>query len=99
MQHDAPGSTDNRAMLKSYKKLSRWYPALEPAPQGAAAEGAAPGSADAHGETAFGEPLTSDDGPARFPHYIRDDEPDLDFPRFRNRSCAARTSAAPGPIG
>lgn len=80
MQHDAPGSTDNRAMLKSYKKLSRWYPALEPAPQGAAAEGAAPGSADAHGETAFGEPLTSDDGPARFPHYIRDDEPDLDFP-------------------
>ncbi|MRH87301.1 hypothetical protein GFY24_07465 [Nocardia sp. SYP-A9097] len=59
-------------MLKSYKKVSRWYPALEPV----TTDGSAPEFADTHGETGFG----ADDGPARYPHYIQDDEPELDIP-------------------
>ncbi|MEV6066358.1 hypothetical protein AB0L82_07395 [Nocardia sp. NPDC052001] len=59
-------------MLKSYKKVSRWYPALEPM----AADGSTSAPADANGETVFG----GEDGPARFPHYIQDDEPELEIP-------------------
>ncbi|MFI6167074.1 hypothetical protein ACIBCN_09810 [Nocardia sp. NPDC051052] len=52
-------------MLKSYKELSRWYAALEP-------------------ETAPVPPAANsvhldDEGPARFPHYIRD-EPQPEVP-------------------
>lgn len=52
-------------MLKSYKELSRWYAALEP-------------------ETAPVPPAANsvhldDDGPARYPHYIRD-EPQPEAP-------------------
>ncbi|WP_459958020.1 hypothetical protein [Nocardia sp. IFM 10818] len=57
-------------MLKSYKKVSRWYPALEPA-----AQDAAPAPVDAE------DVLGDTDGPARYPHYIHDDpEPELDIP-------------------
>ncbi|WP_157573840.1 hypothetical protein [Nocardia jejuensis] len=56
-------------MLKSYKRVARWYPALEPS-TGAAA------SAPVDGETVFGD----EDGHARFPHYIREDEPEMDIP-------------------
>ncbi|MFG1794917.1 hypothetical protein [Nocardia sp. NPDC049149] len=57
-------------MLKSYKDLSRWYGALEP--ETGAPPPILPGEASA-------EPL-SDDGPARFPHYIRDEPPPEDVP-------------------
>ncbi|WP_169815532.1 hypothetical protein [Nocardia inohanensis] len=58
--------------MKSYKKVSRWYPALEPA-----GEQAARVALDtASGGTEFGD----DTGPARYPHYIHDDEPELDIP-------------------
>ncbi|WP_067545562.1 hypothetical protein [Nocardia crassostreae] len=57
-------------MLKSYKKVSRWYPALEPA-----AGEVAPAPVDAD------DVLDAGDGPARYPHYIHDDpEPELDIP-------------------
>ncbi|MEU0541115.1 hypothetical protein [Nocardia sp. NPDC005978] len=56
-------------MLKSYKKVSRWYPSLEPGADGAVLT-------DAQGDTVFGE----DDSPARFPHYISDDEAELVIP-------------------
>ncbi|WP_067564018.1 hypothetical protein [Nocardia acidivorans] len=59
-------------MLKSYKKVSRWYPALEPV----GLDGSAPAPADPNGETGFG----AADGPARYPHYIHDDEPELTIP-------------------
>lgn len=72
MQHDAPGSAKTRAMLKSYKKVSRWYPALEPV----GTDGTAPEPSDAHGGTGFDVP----DGPARYPHYIHDDEPEFTIP-------------------
>ncbi|WP_330179828.1 hypothetical protein OHB26_25765 [Nocardia sp. NBC_01503] len=59
-------------MLKSYKKVSRWYPALEPV----GTDGTAPEPSDAHGGTGFDVP----DGPARYPHYIHDDEPEFTIP-------------------
>ncbi|KAA8884505.1 hypothetical protein F3087_33435 [Nocardia colli] len=53
-------------MLKSYKELSRWYAALEPetAPVPPSAAGSVP---------------LDEDGPARYPHYIRD-EPQPEVP-------------------
>lgn len=63
MQSDVPAA----GMLKSYKKVSRWYPALDPAAE-------AP-------EQPADEPVFGDEeGPARFPHYIQDAEPELDIP-------------------
>ncbi|QLY29117.1 hypothetical protein [Nocardia huaxiensis] len=71
MQQDEPGAAAPRAMLKSYKKVSRWYPALDPAAD----------APDANGDTGFGvEDLDPADGLARYPHYITDDEPELDIP-------------------
>lgn len=69
MQHDAPDAAGTRAMLKSYKKVSRWYPSLEPGADGAVLT-------DAQGDTVFGD----EDGPARFPHYISDAEAELVIP-------------------
>ncbi|MFD0361154.1 hypothetical protein ACFQZZ_06785 [Nocardia sp. GCM10030253] len=54
-------------MLKSYKQLSRWYGPLEPE-----TGSATPAYADEGGASALGD----DDGPARYPHYILDDDPD-----------------------
>lgn len=74
MQRDVPGDTGSGGMLKSYKKVSRWYPALDPA-----AEPAASGAVETDtgsGDAEFG----ADTGPARYPHYIQDDEPELDIP-------------------
>ncbi|WP_040809640.1 hypothetical protein [Nocardia concava] len=65
MQSDVPAA----GMLKSYKKVSRWYPALDPAAQ-------APAPEQPQEEPAFGD----EEGPARFPHYIQDAEPELDIP-------------------
>ncbi|AYF74378.1 hypothetical protein D7D52_11475 [Nocardia yunnanensis] len=65
MQSDVPAA----GMLKSYKKVSRWYPALDPDAQSAAPE-------QPDSEPAFEE----DAGPARFPHYIQDVEPEDDIP-------------------
>ncbi|PXX57806.1 hypothetical protein DFR70_11636 [Nocardia tenerifensis] len=75
-------------MLKSYKELSRWYAALEPAtapvPQGAP---------DAMPE--------DEDGPARYPHYIRDDpEIPADLPAQRSEFTGGWSDwvgRAPGP--
>ncbi|WP_327119203.1 hypothetical protein OHB12_12740 [Nocardia sp. NBC_01730] len=54
-------------MLKSYKQLSRWYGALEP--EKGTPETAHPGEASSAASA-------EDDGPARYPDYIReDDEP------------------------
>ncbi|MEU4340694.1 hypothetical protein AB0H00_05380 [Nocardia sp. NPDC023852] len=54
-------------MLKSYKQLSRWYGALEP-------EKGTPETVHP-GEASSAAPAEGD-GPARYPHYIReDDEP------------------------
>ncbi|MFI9511362.1 hypothetical protein [Nocardia sp. NPDC052566] len=50
-------------MLKSYKDLSRWYEALEPEP------GARPVTPHAPFD---------DDGPARYPHYIREEDPEAE---------------------
>ncbi|MFI2560212.1 hypothetical protein [Nocardia farcinica] len=52
-------------MLKSYKDLSRWYDPLEP-------DTAAPSGSPADQDRL--EPL-DDEGPARYPHYIRDEDP------------------------
>ncbi|MQY28995.1 hypothetical protein [Nocardia aurantia] len=63
-------------MLKSYKDLRRWYPAMEP-PTGAAR------AAGRSERTAPPVPVVADDGAPRFPHYIRDTEPepfDVPFP-------------------
>lgn len=65
MQSDVP----EPGMLKSYKKVSRWYPSMEPSADATPAE--QPGD-----DSAFEE----EDGPARFPHYIRDEEPELEIP-------------------
>ncbi|MFQ6397155.1 hypothetical protein ACLMAJ_27300 [Nocardia sp. KC 131] len=54
-------------MLKSYKQLSRWYGPLEPE-----TGSATPAHADEVGVSTLGD----DDGPARYPHYILDDDPD-----------------------
>ncbi|MEV6427026.1 hypothetical protein [Nocardia sp. NPDC051463] len=53
-------------MLKSYKQLSRWYGPLEPE-----TGSDAPAYADEVGAS-----VLDDDGPARYPHYILDDDPD-----------------------
>lgn len=51
-------------MLKSYKKLDRWYGPLEP-------EGAREADVSAHAPEAGGEDVPeADDGPARYPDYI-----------------------------
>lgn len=65
-----PSDVPAAGMLKSYKKQSRWYPALDPAtPE--------PPGRDAASETpAFDESA----GPARFPHYIHDTEPEVELP-------------------
>ncbi|MTE14969.1 hypothetical protein [Nocardia aurantiaca] len=55
--------------MKSYKKVSRWYPALDPDAQASTLE---PSGADA----AFGDEA----GPARYPHYIHEAEPELEIP-------------------
>ncbi|MEV0338704.1 hypothetical protein AB0H49_06720 [Nocardia sp. NPDC050713] len=60
-------------MLKSYKDLSRWYDALEP-------DNGAPASAQQ--DDASLDPV-EDDGPARYPHYIREEE-DPEEARARN---------------
>ncbi|TQM31805.1 hypothetical protein [Nocardia bhagyanarayanae] len=60
-------------MLKSYKDLSRWYDALEP-------DNGAP--APAQQDDASLDPV-EDDGPARYPHYIREEE-DPEEARARN---------------
>ncbi len=54
-------------MLKSYKDLRRWYPPLEP-------RGVATGSSARPAPPV--QPAFADDGAARFPHYIRDTEPE-----------------------
>ncbi|WP_306363467.1 hypothetical protein [Nocardia sp. CC227C] len=81
MPHDAPRSAE---MLKSYKKMSRWYPALPPE-DGAGAE-------DAHVAPVFGD----DGGTAGFPHYIRDDDvevlPPVDESLFRRSHYTGRWS-------
>ncbi|MEV4234238.1 MULTISPECIES: hypothetical protein [unclassified Nocardia] len=53
-------------MLKSYKQLSRWYGALEPETGVAAAHPDEPGLREPGDE----------DGAPRFPHYIREEDPD-----------------------
>ena len=53
-------------MLKPYKEVQRWYPALEP-DHGAPAQ--VPGESDAVDDEA-------DPGAPRYPHYIRDTEPE-----------------------
>ncbi|MCP2315901.1 hypothetical protein APR12_001234 [Nocardia amikacinitolerans] len=60
-------------MLKSYKDLSRWYDALEP-------DSGAPAPAQ-QDDTSL-DPV-DDDGPARYPHYIREEE-DPEEARARN---------------
>ncbi|QDP80268.1 hypothetical protein FOH10_17675 [Nocardia otitidiscaviarum] len=81
MPHDAPRSAE---MLKSYKKMSRWYPALPPE-DGAGAE-------DAHVAPVFGD----DGGTGGFPHYIRDDDvevvPPVDESLFRRSHYTGRWS-------
>ncbi|WP_280468171.1 hypothetical protein [Nocardia cyriacigeorgica] len=53
-------------MLKSYKQLDRWYGALEPET----------GASDPARPAADSAPIADeDDGPARYPDYIHDDEP------------------------
>ncbi|MFI1912497.1 hypothetical protein [Nocardia sp. NPDC020380] len=71
MQSDVPGAANATAMLKSYKKVSRWYPALEPA-------GDEAGPAQAHSDTVF----DADGGQSGYPHYIPEEElePELDIP-------------------
>lgn len=54
-------------MLKSYKQLSRWYGALEPE--------AGPPAPSPHEESGLRVP-GDEDGPARFPHYIREEDPE-----------------------
>ncbi|MFI5775948.1 hypothetical protein [Nocardia sp. NPDC051570] len=54
-------------MLKSYKDLARWYPPLEP-------EGVATGSRARTAPPV--QPAFVDDGAARYPHYIRETEPE-----------------------
>jgi len=54
-------------MLKSYKQLSRWYGALEPE-----ADVSTPPHRD---DTGLRNP-SDEDGPARYPHYIREEDPD-----------------------
>ncbi|GAB2633751.1 hypothetical protein ACWDYH_34645 [Nocardia goodfellowii] len=52
-------------MLKSYKELSRWFPALEPET-----------GTQAPASVREDEFRTDDDGPAQYPHYIREPDPD-----------------------
>lgn len=70
MQSDVPGAANATAMLKSYKKVSRWYPALEPAGDA--------GPAQALGDTVF----DADGGRSGYPHYIPEEqlEPEFDIP-------------------
>ncbi|MVU77810.1 hypothetical protein GPX89_11210 [Nocardia sp. ET3-3] len=64
-----PSDVPVPGMLKSYKKQSRWYPALDPDDRTSAPE-------QPENEPAFDD----EGGPARFPHYIQDVEPELDIP-------------------
>ncbi|MFF0497004.1 hypothetical protein ACFYU5_11405 [Nocardia aobensis] len=85
-------------MLKPYKEVRRWFPALEPEH---AVPAAAPGESDAVDDEA-------DPGAARYPHYIRDTEPEpFDIP-FADEPATRRSefvggwtdwvgSHAPGP--
>lgn len=63
-----PSDVPPAGMLKSYKKVSRWYPALE-----LDVQAPAPERPDA--DSAFAD----EQGPARYPHYIHD-EPELEIP-------------------
>ncbi|WP_216914598.1 hypothetical protein [Nocardia noduli] len=54
-------------MLNSYKDLSRWYGALEPD---------AATSAPVAGDDAIAEPTNEDERSARFPDYIREEDPE-----------------------
>jgi hypothetical protein len=54
-------------MLKSYKQLSRWYVALEPDNDS---------NAPLHLDESSAQVAVDDDGPARYPHYIREDDPE-----------------------
>ncbi|NNH71536.1 hypothetical protein HLB23_16965 [Nocardia uniformis] len=73
-------------MLKSYKKMSRWYPALEPE------TGDGTGTDDSHAVSAFGD----EDRAAGFPYYIRDEEveviPPVDESMFRRSQYTGRWS-------
>jgi hypothetical protein len=62
-------------MLKSYKDLGRWYPPLEP-------EGVVTASAARARTVAAGDAAFADDGAPRYPHYIRDTEPEPFDPAF-----------------
>ncbi|MEC3918216.1 hypothetical protein [Nocardia sp. CDC160] len=64
-----PSDVPVAGMLKSYKKVSRWYPALDPASQ-------APVLEQPDGDAVFDD----GQGPARFPHYIQDAEPEDEIP-------------------
>ncbi|MEC3953512.1 hypothetical protein VMT65_10760 [Nocardia sp. CDC153] len=64
-----PSDVPVAGMLKSYKKVSRWYPALDPASQ-------APVLEPSDGDAVFDD----ERGPARFPHYIQDAEPEDEIP-------------------
>lgn len=83
MTNDVPRSAE---MLKSYKKMSRWYPALEPE------TGDGTGTDDAHAVSAFG----AEDRAAGFPYYIRDEEvevvPPVDESMFRRSQYTGRWS-------
>ncbi|MGW3540434.1 hypothetical protein ACWDNI_07775 [Nocardia niigatensis] len=63
-----PSDAPTAGMLKSYKKVSRWYPALDP-------DGQAPAPGQFDADAAFAD----EQGPARYPDYIQD-EPELELP-------------------
>ncbi|MFJ9364619.1 hypothetical protein ACIRRA_09420 [Nocardia sp. NPDC101769] len=63
-----PSDVPAAGMLKSYKKVSRWYPALDPDAQ-------APAPEQPDGDSAFADEQDA----ARYPHYIHD-EPELEIP-------------------
>lgn len=82
MTHEAPRSPE---MLKSYKKMTRWYPALEP-------EENAGSAVTTEAVAAFED----DDRAAGFPYYIRDEDvevvPPVDESLFRRSQFSGRWS-------
>lgn len=73
-------------MLKPYKQAQRWFPALEPEHAVPAAD---PGESDAVDDEA-------DPGAARYPHYIRDIEPEpFDIP-FADEPASRRSEFVGG---
>ncbi|MCX4091150.1 hypothetical protein [Nocardia sp. alder85J] len=75
-------------MLKSYKDLRRWYPAMEP-------PSAAP-RASARAQRAVESVPVVDDGAPRFPHYIRDTEPEPFNIPFPDQTGARRSEFTGG---